>query len=54
MKLALHFDSTHPELRSAYGLATQRLVFAALLVQRDSHIDSRIFIGDLLFGNTPA
>ena len=51
MKLALHFDSMHADLGIVYGLAAHQLVFATLLAQRDSHIDTRILIGDLLFWN---
>ena len=53
MKLALHLDSMHAELGSDYRLAAYRLIFAVLLAQRDSHIDSRIFSNDLRFGNIP-
>ena len=48
MKLALHFDSMHAELGDPYHLPARRLVFEALLAQNDTHIDSRIFTGDLL------
>ncbi len=53
MQLALHFDSMHAELGSDYRVAAYRLIFAVLLAQRDSHIDSRIFSNDLRFGNIP-
>ena len=48
MKLAFHFDTKH--LGNPYDFAARRRVFAALLAQGDSHIDSRILSGDLLFG----
>ena len=51
MKLALHFDSYHPELGNAYGRAAQRLVCHALLGQRQVQVNSKIFVGDLLFWN---
>ena len=51
MKLAFHFNGLHPELGHAYGLAARRLVFPALLDQRGAHVISKIFVGDLLFGN---
>lgn len=53
MQLALHFDSMHSELGSPYHLEPQRRVLAALLAQRECHIDSRILTGDLLFGSIP-
>ena len=53
MKLALHFDAMHAQLGNPYHLPAQRLVFAALLAQRDSYIDSKIFTGDLLFTHVP-
>ena len=51
MKLAFHFDGDHSELGNAYGQAARRLVFSALLGQRRAHVSSKIFVGDLLFGN---
>jgi hypothetical protein len=54
MKLAFHFDGEHPELGIAYGPAARRLVFSALLSQRRVNLTSKIFVGDLLFGNIDA
>lgn len=53
MKLALHFDSMHAVLGDSYGLAARRLVLGALPAERDSHVNSRVFTGDLLFGTIP-
>ena len=53
MKLAFHFDSMHEALGNDYAVGARGLVFSTLLAQRDSHIDSRVFTGDLLFGNVP-
>ena len=50
MKLALHFDGEHPELGHAYGPVARRLVFSRLLDQRRVNLASKIFVGDLLFG----
>ena len=51
MKLALHFHGSHPELGVAYGRSARRLVLSALLSHRRVHVTSKIFVGDLLFGN---
>ena len=52
MKIAFHFDSDHPELGGiSYGSPAMRLVFSALLAQRHVHIASKIFVGDVSFGN---
>ena len=40
-------------IRKPYHFEAHRRVFAALLAQGDSHIDSRILTGDLLFGQIP-
>lgn len=50
MKVAFHFDGEHPELGSNYGRAARRLVCSALLAQRQVNVASKIFVGDLLFG----
>ena len=49
MKLAVHFNAVHPELGVTYGSAARRRVFPALLALRNVQVDSKIFVGDLLF-----
>lgn len=53
MRLAFHFDAMHAELGNPDDFEVRRLVFAALLAQGDSRIDSKILTGDLLFGQIP-
>lgn len=54
MKLAYHFDGNHPEMGTAYGTVARRLVFSALFSQRQFHLTSKVFAGDLLFGHIDA
>jgi len=49
MKVALHFNADHKSLGSLYGFVIYEKIFKILLNNRILNINSKLFVGDLLF-----
>lgn len=51
MKVAFHFNSEHPSLRSFYGHDIEQLLFGVLLKRRTLSVSSKVLTGDLLLSS---
>jgi hypothetical protein len=54
MKIAFHFDASHPDVEGYYGRKIGERFFSALLRKRNLHINTKVFVGDVLFRNLGA